>query len=203
MIYFFDKAVIKGDEITILDQSYDIVKGKHSIWIPSMEAKLTWSYKGEITSLLKEEYKGDVSCWSIDSLQSIMNEYTIMKELEKESFAPPIGDMIHIRHMISSDFGDDEQGVYGYYMKDANKLSKGKYTFEKFVELFFDRITFSDWTLERTDREKGIYGGALGDLQKPDNVVNGYLIDVRRSLFDNMIWKDLSTDAYKEITNDK
>ena len=204
MITCFDEATIKGDEIIILGQSYDIVKGKHSIWIPSMEAKITWSYKGEITSLLKEEYKGKILSWNAENLQSIMNERIIMKELSKVNFAPPIGDVLYIKHMISDIFGNDKQGVYGYYMKDADKISRGKYSFKKFVELFFDKISLSDWTTRKTNVKKGIYGAALGDLQKNNNIVNGYIVDVRRTRWDMIEWKDLNKYAYKElIINDE
>jgi hypothetical protein len=198
----FEKAVIKDNTITILDdQSFDIIKGKHSIWIPSMEAKITWSYKGEITSLLKEEYKGKVTSWTNKHLQSIMNEYTIMNELVKDKFVPPIGKILYIKHMISSDFGIDKQGVFGYYMRNAHNLPKGYYTFEKFIKNYYDEIKVSDWTTKKTDIRRGIFGGAFGDLQKPDNIVNGYLIDIRRSQFDCIQWEKLSTDAYKELIN--
>ena len=209
----YDKIVIKGDKAHFESDEYYVKKGKHSLWIPELEMKIPWSLNGKITSFRDWKKGKDVESitnytfgnikWEVESLQSIMNEYTIFKEFEKVKFSPPMNGIFHIKTCISDFYGkemyEDRIGLYGYYMEDANKLPKGKYTFEKFVKKFFDRMTFSEWTQKRTDRGKGIFGGALGDLRKIENTINGYLIDVRRSMFDMLKWKDLNTESYKEL----
>ena len=194
----YKEAVIKGNIIDIDNYEYEIYKGKHSIWIPKLEAKITWTYNGKITSFKdwdKGKDKEDLTngtfntkgCWDIPTLKSIINEYYFFKELEKERFSPPLAGIFYISKVFS-DFMDktcvDKVGVYGHFIKDANKLEKGMFTFDSFLDKFWDKLILSDWTKERTDKEKGIYGGALGDIKKPANTVNGYLIDVRRTIWD-------------------
>jgi len=57
-------------------------------------------------------------------------------------------------------------------MKDALKLPRGCWDYDIFVEKFIDT-----GIIEASP-------GALGDLKKDDNVVNGYLVDIRRTTWD-------------------
>jgi len=187
----FKQAEIKGDEIRIDHKAYPVIRGKHCIWIPHLEMKIIWSFNGKIESL-KEWDKGrhnevikshtfnENEGWKEESITSIISEYKILNELSNHGMAPPVNDYFYIQSLIS-EYPDgvrncDCQGAYGYFIKDANKLEKGKYSYDEFKKVFLDTglIVASD--------------GARGDLAKPANTVNGYLVDVRKTIWDMMEW---------------
>ena len=211
----YNEAVIDRDQIVLDWNTYKVVKGKHSLWIPKVEHKIPWTFNGKIEAF--QDWQKGRNAEAIRSLtfndenpgfdqttlESILNEYTIFQELAKVNMAPPIKEMFHIKNVISDFFPGthycDVRGVYGYVMADANTLEPGEWSFDRFIELFYDKMVWSDWTLDRTDRSKGKYGGALGDLKKANNVVNGYLIDIRRTIWDMMRWKDLDKNKVEEF----
>jgi hypothetical protein len=216
----YNEAVIKGNGITIDGKYFSAVKGKHSIWVPGPEMKIPWSYNGKITSFKDWEkgkdakeiedrtFNSENRYWDRESLQSIMNEYTIFKKMDDLQLAPPIKGMFYIKN-ITSDFipdvlTNDTKGVYGYYMRDAYKMEQqGKYNFndnDLADNYGYYRV---DYLPDRFENHIEplliISAGAKGDMRKEDNIIKGYLIDIRRSIFDMMTLKDLPEDAYKEI----
>jgi len=213
-IKLYNKAIVSDDNIVIDGKLYPIKIGKHAVWIPGLNggAKIILSYKGIIESRswkkgrnvkeIKNDTFGQQKGFEVKSLKSIVNEYEIVKMFSKYYMTPPVSGIFYIKEFTSSFFKDnftDDKGVYGYYMFDANKMVSGKWNFDKFISDFYDRFEFSEWTLERTDLKKGIYGGCLGDLHKIQNNVNGYIVDFRRTLFDMMVLKEVDPDLYKSI----
>jgi hypothetical protein len=214
----YNEAIIKGNGITIDGKFFSLIKGKHSVWAPGPEMKIPWSYNGKITSFKHWEkgkdaeeiknrtFNSENRYWDRESLQSIMNEYTIFKKMADLQLAPPIKGMFYIKN-ITSDFipdvlTNDTKGVYGYYMRDAYKIKdQGHYTFNCIPSAYgyYDTEHLPDRFEKHIEPLLVISPGAKGDMKKEDNIINGYLIDIRRSIFDMMILKDLSEDAYKEI----
>ena len=191
---FYEKAVLihnraKDYYIMVFDEKevQKVMVGKHALWLPDMEIKIIWSHNGKIESF-KDWDKGEnrskildgtfnLWCQGFDekSQESIIMEYEIMKLLAQEGLAPPVGDLIYIKLMVSEyPFGVeycDVLGRFGYEVKDAARIRTGKFTQER-----MDRL------IERENVE--VSKGAYGDIFKLGNVVNGYLIDVRRTLCD-------------------
>jgi SAM-dependent methyltransferase len=181
-------TTVDGVDTIIIDGvHFDAIVGKHSVWVPGEEVKIVWSHCGRI-----ESYKdwdlgrnkeavisgsfAPVIDWDDESRRSIIVEWHIMKKLAAVLMSPMIGDIIHIKKFISTyPYGVefcDVRGRYGYEMEDANFLLKGSFRKGSLKKVFGDRLKISD--------------GAIGDVYKEDNVVNGYLIDVRRTLWDMM-----------------
>jgi hypothetical protein len=186
----YEEAVIKDKFITLDGNRFDIVHGKHCVWIPTLEIKLVISFHGHIhpnawNRDVNESKIIDFSSidqgqgWDWAALHSISTEMLILMYLAEQSMSPQPADVVFIKNVTSrlftSTFHSDSQGWYGYQIPNATRLTPGKYSFEKFKELFLDtgKIIASP--------------GAIGDLEKKEgNIVNGYLVDVRRSLFDMM-----------------
>ena len=214
----YNEAVIQGNGITIDGKYFSIIKGKHSIWIPEPEMKIPWSWNGKITSFRDWEkgkdaeeiknrtFNADNRYWDRESLQSIMNEYLIFKKMSELLLAPSIEGMFYIKN-ITSDFipgtlTNDSKGIYGYYMKDAYKIEGGgHYTFSEPANSYgyYADASLPDRFTNHIEPLLDISDGAKGDMLKEDNVINGYIIDIRRSMFDMMQLKDLPDDAWKQI----
>lgn len=172
------------------DKGYGVLPGKHCLYLPEQEAKIVLSFNGGIDShawmrgskaeqinnfTFNEDHKG----FSPESINSLKTEWAILKLLSEHGMTPPPSSFFFIKNFISDIFTStmhcDPIGVYGYFVKNAEYLPAGSYSFDKFKYLFLDTkmITASP--------------GAIGDLEKKEgNLVNGYLVDVRRSLHDMM-----------------
>jgi len=188
----FDTAFLSENEIRIDGLSYSCLIGKHSVWIPEIGIKILWSHHGKIESyrdwekgrnqeeIIKGSFNQNSEGFEKESLRSILLEYKMMKLLSERNLSPPIGDMIYIRKFTSYfPYGTehcDVIGKYGYEMVSARKLSsKGdfnKQSFDKFL---------NESKIEMTI-------GAYNDYFKPGNIVNGYLVDVRRTIWDMPKW---------------
>ena len=212
-------SIIIMDNTAILDNNvYSIVHGKHSLWIPDINIKIPWTIDGKITPFRDWRLGLDVKAienhtynekpgFDNETLISIINEYTIFNELNKLNMAPKIHSLIFIKTTVSDFYKNDimytdNTGIYGYIMDDANKLSNGDFTFyesegskyghyqatflpPKFELFFLNRLNISNT--------------AIGDMKKMDNVINGFLIDVRRTLFDMMTLKNLDISEKEKI----
>lgn len=187
------EAILKENKIVIEDSiSYDVVLGKHCIWIPALNIKLIWSWRGRIESrydwergrnadkLLSGRFGSDYRGFELLSLDSILNEVTIMKILAKENMAPPIGEIIYIENFISDyPYGVEQcdcTGIYGYEILDATELAPGSFSEDKFKKEFVNT------------KKIMLSAGAYNDIfvEERNNIVNGYLIDVRRTIWDMM-----------------
>ncbi|MCK9371457.1 hypothetical protein M0R04_16195 [Candidatus Dojkabacteria bacterium] len=166
-------------------QEYDAKLGKHCLWVPGIESKFVISLNGRPESVawargrnkeMIDSYKF-ISKNKKEIMSTLVTEYTLFTLLSEKKMSPCPGEQIKVKTFISSIFYPDyldAKGIYGFIFPDANKLPAGKWNFDKFKQLFIDtgKIEASP--------------GALGDLNKEGNVVNNYLIDVRRSIFDMM-----------------
>lgn len=192
----YEVAEITKDTIIIDGIEYPVVKGKHCMWVPDTNMKLIWAYNGKIESyrswdrgrnreaLLKQTFNDDCMGWSATTMYSIANEYKIFSELAKMNFSPPIEGVFYVKNIISDFIYDsthcDCMGLYGYYISDANKLDKGSFSINTFMKKFVDKKLIHCST------------GAIGDLEKENNIINGYLIDIRRTIWDMMVWEKTS-----------
>lgn len=146
----------------------DVVLGNHGCWLPRRGIKVPFQFGGEIRKRSRPAEPGY-------PLDSIVDEYNIMRALVADNMSPPVGDLIFFREVISTFPGayhSDPCGAYGYEVADAGQLQPGRFSI----------------TAMRTLPIEGSEG-AWGDVLKPDNIVNGYLVDVRRSGFDMLKWR--------------
>jgi len=141
--------------------------GRHSIWLPEQQIKLPFQFHGRI----RKYTCPDETSYTLETLPG---EVAILRALAELGMAPPVGDWVYFPH-VTSDFGRglrfDPMGAWGYEMADANKLPPGRFSLEAMQAL---PITGSV--------------GAWNDVRKPGNVINGYLVDVRRSGHDMLRW---------------
>jgi SAM-dependent methyltransferase len=144
-----------------------VVVGRHAIWAPGLRLKLPFSWGGKLTKYGKSEL-------GYDPADTIPHELAILRSLAEEGMAPPVGGLVYVETLISEHPGTwhaDPCGAVGYEMWDANSLPPGRFSLERMRSL----------PIEGSD-------GAWGDIAKPGNVVNGYLVDVRRSAWDMLRW---------------
>jgi hypothetical protein len=182
--------MIKYDVVSLLDNdlmidgiSHKAKLGKHCIWVPDIETKFVLSLHGQVESTAWANGKNAkdiinhnfVPKDKVFQLDSIINEHHILAVLGQVNMMPPSGEYVFAKNFISSIFYPfycDCYGIWGYKMKDALKLPRGCWDYDIFVEKFIDT-----GIIEASP-------GALGDLKKDDNVVNGYLVDIRRTTWD-------------------
>jgi len=205
-VKLFKQGVLSADNktITIDSAMYEAVCGKHCVWIPELEAKIIWSHNGKIEAL-RDWDKGrnrdqllsgtfNEGCVGYDktTLQSIVEEYALMRALSEQRMAPPVGEIFYIKRFtaryLRGAMHCDPKGRYGYFVKDASKLKEpGEFTIDRFMQQFV------------TPGVVAVSTGAVGDLKKPNNTINGYLVDVRRTIWDNIAYRvdNLPTEVEK------
>jgi predicted RNA methylase len=210
----FDNLTIRGNCAILDDSEFAIIKGKHSIWIPEKEMKIPWAYNGKITpfsstiddEILSRNWNSDNRYWENESLRSICNEFLIFRELNERNLTVGIRGIFFIKNVISNFMGDfeicDSKGMYGYFMEDANREnSKGHFRFDELPNKrgYYD-VDYLPRRFERLIEPKlNISNGAKGDLRKSENIINGFLIDIRRSMFDMMILKSMEKGIEEKI----
>ena len=155
--------------------------GKHSIWEPpsaahhrSVGIKVPFQFGGRVQKYKKPHE----ASYSLDTLAE---EYALLRWLADRGWAPPIGNWVYFKTVISEHIGAwwaDPCGAYGWEMADASKLSPGPVTPALVASLRQQR---GEASIEGSD-------GAWNDLLLPErgNILNGYIIDVRRSWFDRL-----------------
>ena len=185
--------IINNTTIKINDVKYGLITGKHSFYVPDFGLKITNSHNGKIEPSNdwklgkneKEITSGEFNAgndFDFESKKSLISEYLIMKELSEKNIAPEIGDTVFVENFISVfPYGYkrcDSIGRYGYMMKDANKAIP--------VERDISAITKAI----RSNKKITIPSQrTIGDVAKGDNIVNGYLVDIRRTIWDMMSLK--------------
>ncbi len=143
-----------------------VIMGRHAAWIPELGLKVPFQFGGRVTKYGKAEPSYPAS--------TLVHELHILEALAAEQMAPPIGELVFIETLVSNHPGGwhaDPSGAWAYEMADASTLPPGRFD--------LDRM-----------RAMPIEGSpnAWGDVEKPGNVVNGYLVDVRRSGWDLLWW---------------
>jgi hypothetical protein len=152
----------------------DLTIGKHGIWWPSEALKIPFQWGGQIQ---KYRYPHE-ACYP---LALLAEEVGCLQALAAHQMAPPIGDWAYFKTVVSEHPGaywEDPCGAYGYRMADATSLPPGK-------------VQPGDVAAQ----VKAVLGdslqgspGAWNDLNKVGNVINGYLVDMRRSGWDRLRW---------------
>lgn len=140
---------------------------RHSIWLPERSLKVPFQYRGRITKYTRP---GEAA-YSLDTLR---HEVAILRAMAELRMAPPIGHFVYFKTLVSmydDAYRIDPMGAYGYEMADAAKLSTGGFDLRKMRDLPIQG-SVSAWN----------------DVLKHGNIVNGYLVDVRRSAFDMLQW---------------
>lgn len=158
------KVIDVFDRLNINEE--ECIVGNHSIWFPKLKIKIPFQYKGKITKYINPPEQ------LYEREHNIINELTILTVLNKIKMAPKINGLIYIKNFITNyptDSNVDNFGVYGYKMKDVTNLKCGKFNIHKIKQL---PIKCSN--------------EALTDIV--NNVINGYVIDIRRSGADTYKW---------------
>lgn len=147
----------------------DSVVGRHGVWLPKLQVKVPFQWGGRIQKYQHPQEKSY-------PLVMLGEEVAILRALAAEHMAPPIDQWVYFKTVISEHPGGwwaDPCGAYGYEMRDAEQLPPGQFTRAK---------------LEASGRITGS-PGAWSDLDKPGNVLNGYLVDIHRSGWDRLRWE--------------
>lgn len=158
-----------------------VVCGRHALWFPALQLKVPFAWAGRLT-------KYQCSEPGYDPADTLPHELAIMHALAAERMAPPVGDLVRVETLISNHVGGwhaDPLGCWAYAMADATRLPPGRFSIERMRSL---PIVGSD--------------GAWGDIAKPGNVVNGYLVDVRRSAFDMLRWVGGDLPMLPQVSQD-
>lgn len=154
----------------VLDLTHpDTVVGRHGVWLPRLQVKVPFQWGGQV-----QKYQHPHE--AVYPLQLIGEEVAIMRALASERMAPPVGEWVYFKTVIShhlTGWWADPCGAYGYEMADAHHLEPGRFDVDRFQESRL--VTGSP--------------GAWQDLRKPGNTINGYLIDARRSGWDRLRWE--------------
>lgn len=145
----------------------EAVIGRHAAWLPNLQIKIPFQWGGRVT-----KYRHADAVY--ETAETLPHELAIMRELAHEGMAPPIGELVRIDTLISEHPGAwhaDPCGAWAYEMADASTLPPGRFSLERMRQLPIEGSP-----------------GAWGDIGKPGNVVNGYLVDVRRTAWDMLRW---------------
>lgn len=193
----FEEVIVDGNVIYFDGEPRTAICGKHSVYVPDPGMKIINTYNGKIDCRYDwdkgrnfQEIQGgtfnDESDWYDPvSLMSIVSEVLLLRELGQLGFVPEVGaDLFFIKNYVTrcpyGEYHSDPKGRFGYYMKNAKDLPRGNYVPEEAFEL--PGLELSE--------------AAKGDWMKEDNLINGYLIDVRRTLWDMpSYWPD-GADQY-------
>ena len=191
----FNTVVIKKDSVVLDGIECEAKIAKHSIWIPAMKMKFPFQWCGRFVEYRDMEkgqhydkiktYDWGVEDWSgedldpvYDSLRSIAEEYLMFEALSWQKFSPKVYDFFYIKNVIS-DFlykssHCDPMGAVGFFMEDANVLPEKKFDRKHF------ELTFIETGVIKASKS------ALNDIcmKERNNHVNGYMIDLRRSVQD-------------------
>lgn len=151
--------------------SKDAVLGNHGVWLPKDGIKVPFQWGGRLTKFSRP---GE-ALWSRGA---IADEVAILRSLAGIGMAPPVGDFVFfetVRSRYPGSVHTDPCGAFGYEMADANELPPGK---------------FEPDAAARLPDLLPIIGSkaAWSDACKPENVINGYLVDARRSGQDCLRW---------------
>ena len=148
--------------------SRETVVGRHALWLPRLGVKVPFQWGRRIAKYQHDEL-------TYEPAETLPHEIAILRALAAEQMAPPIGRLVYVETLISEHRGAwhaDPCGAWGYEMADARSLPPGRFDLAAMRQL---PITGSD--------------GAWGDVGKPGNVANGYLVDVRRTAWDMLRWE--------------
>lgn len=158
------------ETLDLLTPQPGAVLGNHGIWLPHLGVKVPFQWGGQITKRTRKE--------PAYSLDSIVDEVCVLRALAAQGMAPPVGDLVYFREVLSDYPGPgalwiDPCGAYGYEIADAQALPPGRFSLDAMRKLPIEGSP-----------------GAWNDIlvKERGNVQNGYLIDVRRTAWDMLRW---------------
>jgi hypothetical protein len=157
------------ETLDLTDPSDGKIIGRHGVWLPKLQVKVPFQWGGRIQ---KYQHPREASY----PLAMLGEEIAILRYLASQQMAPPIGQWVYFKTVISEHPGGwwaDPCGAYGYEMADATTLNAGAFDFDVL-------------------HGQGMVSGSPGawhDLLKPGNVLNGYLVDMHRSGWDRLRWE--------------
>jgi hypothetical protein len=202
----YNYAIFNTNNVEIDDNIYDVICGKHEFYIPKLQEKFIFSIRGKIVPFGECKFKDEKIAngslfagqfWEPIYLDSIVNEYSLLKYLTEKKLCPPVGDMIFIRKVFS-DIGDyailDKIGMFGYEMADVRELPMGNFDLDVVNQMLEDNIIQAS-------------PGAKNDLTNIErkNLINGYCVDVRRSFrpdlpfYNNFQFNGEKSNIYDDI----
>jgi len=198
----YNLGTLSSDVLDLDGDKFSVIIGKHCIWIPGLQAKIVWTHNGKIEAykdwdlgrnhieILFGKFNEQSKGFDHASAQSIVSEYLLFSKMAELDMAPEVDGLFHIKGFISDmPYGVpsyDCKGKYGYFIKDANRLPGGSFSMSKFRTHILPILQTPPTT------------AAFGDLEKKGNVINGYLIDIRRTIWD-MISIKISYEDLKEM----
>jgi glycosyltransferase involved in cell wall biosynthesis len=153
-----------GGALPLHDAS--VVVSNHCWWLPHIGVKVPRQHNGVLS---KNVVPPEPGC----SMSSMAVEYTIMKRLSDMGAAPPVGRVVRFTR------GGGGESVFGYEIADATTLPPGPVLNIDVAREFLARLPMQ------------CSRGALTDAAR--NVVNGYLVDARRSAPDMYRWTNPDT----------
>lgn len=203
----YNELVIEDQHVLVDGIKYTSILAKHCVWIPDIETKVILSFQGHIESTawirgkksenIKNRCLNPSPGFTLDSLYSVVNEFEILRLLSSHKMSPKPKQLVYFSTAKSKIFTDDwytdNKGMFGYEIEDANKIEPGQYSFDNFQTLFLNT------------RKIETNPGAIGDLEKKEgNLVNGHLVDVRRTMeYMMQIRKVLNIDELLKLTHNK
>jgi 2-polyprenyl-3-methyl-5-hydroxy-6-metoxy-1,4-benzoquinol methylase len=195
---------IKDSEDVIVDSNRYLAKrGKHSIWIPKLGMKFPFHWNGhfiEYKDVEKGQHWDKIKNYEFggldsieDSIFNIVEEKHIFSKLYDKGFSPSVGNVFFIKNLITDFFYNskhcDSMGAYGFYMENAENYNSRKFDKDSFSKEFID-----SGILECSDT-------ALNDLclNGRNNYINGYVVDIRRSIQDAIHLKANGKEINNEV----
>jgi 2-polyprenyl-3-methyl-5-hydroxy-6-metoxy-1,4-benzoquinol methylase len=200
---------VRDSEDVIVDNNRYLAKrGKHSIWIPELNMKFPFHWNGcfvEYKDAEKGQHWGKIKNYKFggldgvgDSIFNIVEEKHIFSKLHDKDFSPSVGNIFFVKNLITDFFYNslhcDPMGAYGFYMENAEDYEPHIFNRSHFVKEFIDSNI-----LECSET-------ALNDLclDTRNNYVNGYIVDVRRSIQDaihlNVGEKEINEEVDEVLT---
>lgn len=156
----------------------DAIVGKHSVWLPQAEIKIPFQWGGRI-----QKYQhGHEESYHVDT---IAEELAFLRWLHSIDMAPRVGRVVYFEtvksrhlhgHLIEPPHKAlgptwfDPMGAYGFEFEDATRMRPGRFDVD---------------VLKQSGVIKGSEG-AWNDIIKPQNIINGRCVDVRRSWWDRL-----------------
>jgi len=191
----FESIEARDNKVYLDGKEVSAKIGKHSIYLDELKIKVMWSHNGKVEPIRDfelgknwNELKIGVfnnesdGLWDKETIYSLLSEYSMFDKLSKLNMSPHVGDFVYIKNATSNMpfFAThcDPIGLYGFEFENANVLKTGAFSTDKMRRFLTEnRIECSDH--------------AFADLTNNDNVINGYCVDLRRTIWDMILFNKI------------
>lgn len=200
------------DNCVIIDHSEQpAILAKHSIWVPDLMLKFPFQYKQKVIEYRDVELgvhwpKIKDGTWATEkdakreSFFNIIEEYEMFRLLAEKGYSPAVNNFFYIKNIISNfplykgKRYRDNCGALGFYIDDATTYPVKEFSRKDFERDFIETNIIKAST------------SALNDITmiKRNNLIHGYLVDVRRSRHDAVHLNnhsDTINKLYKTVDN--